>query len=402
MDWRATRLRAPFTNSAGGQMTVEMEIADNDVALRYLIPRQGETAAMVIKHETTGFHFPESSTAFITPQADAMTGWKRTKPSYEEYYVTDAPLDSASQYGNGYTFPALFRIGNDGWALLSETGVDGYFCGSHLSDYTDGGYSIAYAMPGENNGNGSASPGVALPCATPWRTITVGSDLAPIVETVVPWAVVEPRYTLDRPAMAGRGSWSWLLWQDNSINFDDQVKFIDLAAEMGYENVLIDNFWDKNIGRERMPELFAYARAKGINPILWYSSSGHWNDITQSPTHHMDRPIVRKAEMKWLRDNGIRAIKVDFFGGDKQETMRLYEDILSDAADYGIDVVFHGCTLPRGWERMYPNMVGAEAVLASENLVFEQKFCDLEAFHATLHPFIRNSVAIMEYGGSVH
>ncbi|MDE6134486.1 MAG: glycoside hydrolase family 97 N-terminal domain-containing protein, partial [Muribaculaceae bacterium] len=271
IDWRATRLRAPFTNSAGGQMTVEMEIADNDVALRYLIPRQGETAAMVIKHETTGFHFPESSTAFITPQADAMTGWKRTKPSYEEYYVTDAPLDSASQYGNGYTFPALFRIGNDGWALLSETGVDGYFCGSHLSDYTDGGYSIAYAMPGENNGNGSASPGVALPCATPWRTITVGSDLAPIVETVVPWAVVEPRYTLDRPAMAGRGSWSWLLWQDNSINFDDQVKFIDLAAEMGYENVLIDNFWDKNIGRERMPELFAYARAKGINPILWYS-----------------------------------------------------------------------------------------------------------------------------------
>ena len=115
----------------------------------------------------------------------------------------------------------------------------------------------------------------------------------------------------------------------------------------------------------------------------------------------MDRPIVRKQEMKWLRDNGIRNIKVDFFGGDKQETMRLYEDILSDAADYGIDVIFHGCTLPRGWERMYPNFVGAEAVLASENLVFGQDFCDKEAFHATLHPFIRNSLACMEYGGTV-
>ena len=114
----------------------------------------------------------------------------------------------------------------------------------------------------------------------------------------------------------------------------------------------------------------------------------------------MDRPIERKKWMKWMKDNGVDAIKVDFFGGDKQETMRLYEDILSDAADYGIDVVFHGCTLPRGWERMYPNFVGSEAVLASENMIFDQKFCDKEALHATLHPFIRNSAAIMEYGGS--
>lgn len=104
--------------------------------------------------------------------------------------------------------------------------------------------------------------------------------------------------------------------------------------------------------------------------------------------------------MKWMQDNGVNAIKVDFFGGDKQETIRLYEDILSDAADYGIDVVFHGCTLPRGWERMYPNFVGAEAVLASENMIFDQGFCDSEALNATLHPFIRNATAIMEYGGS--
>lgn len=185
------------------------------------------------------------------------------------------------------------------------------------------------------------------------------------------------------------------------MNMDDQKIFIDLAVDLGYENILIDAGWDKNIGYERMPELLGYAKDRGIRPILWYSSSGHWNDIVQSPTNKMDRPIVRKKEMKWLRDNGVECIKVDFFGGDKQETMRLYEDILSDAADHGIDVIFHGCTLPRGWERMYPNHVGSEAVFASENLIFEQIHCDLEAFHATLHPFIRNAVALMEYGGSV-
>ena len=100
-----------------------------------------------------------------------------------------------------------------------------------------------------------------------------------------------------------------------------------------------------------------------------------------------------------MRDNGVKGIKVDFWGGDKQETMRLYEDVLSDANDYGLMVIFHGCTLPRGWERMYPNYVGSEAVRASENLVFGQHECDIEAQNATLHPFIRNAVGCMEFGG---
>ncbi len=401
IDYNANTLATTFKNTKGGKMKVEWQVADNDIAFRYIIPAQGESRSMVVESEATGYRFPEETTVFMTPQSDPMIGWKRTKPSYEEYYITDAAVGTPSQYGHGFTFPALMKIGDKGWVLLSESGVDGYYCGSHLSDSKEGVYTIAYPMEGENNGNGSASPGIALPGKTPWRTITVGRTLAPIVETTAPWNVVEPLYTTSRPANPGKGTWSWLLWQDNSINAEDQRKFIDLAHAMGYQNVLIDNWWDKNIGRDGMKELIGYARSKGVNVILWYSSSGYWNDIEQSPVNHMDRPIVRKKEMAWLRDMGVKAIKVDFFGGDKQETMRLYEDILSDAADYGLDVIFHGCTLPRGWERMYPNYVGSEAVLASENLVFEQKFCDMEAFHATLHPFIRNAAGIMEYGGTV-
>lgn len=389
-----------FRSADGLGMSVEWHVSDNDVAFRYLIPRQGETGSMIVTEEATSFRFPGVTTTFLTPQSDAMIGWKRTKPSYEEYYTADAPMDTVSEYGHGYTFPALFRVGDRGWVLLSESGVNGYYCGSRLSDFHDGMYSIAYPMPEENNGNGSASPGIALPGKTPWRTITVGGSLAPIVETTIPWDVTEPQYEVSRPAAAGKGTWSWILWQDGSINYDDQKTYIDFAAELGYRNVLVDNWWNTNIGREGMKSLSDYARPRGVNLIVWYSSSGHWNDIEQGPTGLMDRPVVRKKEMAWLRSIGVGTIKVDFFGGDKQETMRLYEDILSDAADYGIDVIFHGCTMPRGWERMYPNFVGAEAVLASENMIFGQPFCDLEAFHATLHPFIRNAAGLMEYGGS--
>ena len=110
---------------------------------------------------------------------------------------------------------------------------------------------------------------------------------------------------------------------------------------------------------------------------------------------------VGKAALDFLIANSgnRRNLEVDFFGGDKQETMRLYEAILSDANDYGLMVIFHGCTIPRGWERMYPNYVGSEAVLASENLIFSQHSNDMEAFNACLHPFIRNTIGCMEFGG---
>lgn len=400
VDKKANTFTVRLANAKKQEMEVEFIVEDHNVAFRYFLPKQGGTGSVRVMKETTGFRFPGKTTTFLTPQSDAMIGWKRTKPSYEEEYKADAPMDTPSQYGHGYTFPGLFRMGEDGWVLVSETGVDSRYCGSRLSDAQDGLYTVAFPMSEENNGNGTSEPAFALPGHTPWRTLTVSRDLAPIVETTVVWDVVEPRFATEHKYKYGRGTWSWILWQDNSINYDDQVRYIDMASAMGYEYTLIDNWWDNNIGHKRMEDLIKYAQGKGVDIFLWYSSSGYWNDIEQSPINIMDNPIARKREMRWLQQQGVKGIKVDFFGGDKQETMRLYEAILSDADDHGLMVIFHGCTLPRGWERMYPNYVGSEAVLASENMIFNQHFCDNEAFNATLHPFIRNTVGCMEFGGT--
>lgn len=401
VEHEATRALAEYVTAGGRRFGMEWIVSDNDIAFRYILPKEGETGSVRMLSEETYFNFPEGTTSYLTPQSDAMIGWKRTKPSYEEYYTLDAPLDAKSQYGHGYTFPCLFKVGDKGWVLVSETGVDSHYCGSRLSDYdADKGYKLEFPMPEENNGNGTVAPAFALPGTTPWRTITVGSDLRPIAETTIPFDVVSPRYETSHKYVFGKGTWSWILWQDDSINYDDQVKYIDLSAAMGFKYVLIDNWWDTNIGRERIPELVKYANSKGIDVFLWYSSSGWWNDIEQGPVNVMSETIARKAEMRWMESIGVKGIKVDFFGGDKQETMRHYENILSDADDHGLMVIFHGCTLPRGWERMYPNYVGSEAVRASENLIFSQYDCDIEAQCACLHPFIRNAVACMEYGGS--
>jgi len=398
VQYRANELTSRFTNAQNDALEIIFRVSDRDVALAYRVtsPRKKR---MVIRSEATGFKFPTNATAFVTPQVRWGGGFAASKPSYEEAYLLDLPVGTKSRPGLGFTFPALFRIGDDGWVLLSETGVSSSYAGTRLSDPTpEGLYSIAFPEAAENAGVGDATVSGALPMLTSWKTITVGDSLRPIVETTVATDVVKPLYEPSQVYRPGRVTWSWLLWQDQSMNLADQQKFIQLAADLGYEYILIDALWDEKIGRPRMATLVAEARALNVGVLLWYNSNGSGNDAPQSPLHCMDTAPARQREMAWLKTIGVKGLKVDFFGGDKQTTMKYYEDILTDANAYGLMLNFHGATLPRGWERMYPNHMTSEAVTASENLVFSQGFADKEAFNSTVFPFVRNPVAAMDYG----
>ena len=399
VDYKAVEAVFTFAKDERPVYDVIFRVSDRDVAFRYrLYPRRNKLSCVIFS-EATGFRLPQTATAFLCPQVKPGGGFAGTYPSYETGYSLDEPVGK-NGWGEGYTFPCLFRNEDKGWILISETGVSSAYCASRLMGEPDGLYTIGYPQEGENNGNGSAAPGIPLPGMTPWRTITLGNSLAPIMETTVPFDLVEPLYEASKEYVYGPGSWSWIIGMDPSTNYDEQKRYIDFTAEMGYRTVLVDALWDTQIGRDRIAELAEYAAGKGVALYLWYNSNGYWNHAPQGPKGIMDNTIARRREMKWMQSIGIRGIKVDFFGGDKQETMKLYEDILADANDYGILCVFHGCTLPRGWERMYPNYASSEAVLASENLHFSQGACDNEAFNACIHPFIRNTVGSMDFGGS--
>lgn len=397
--YQANELVCNYLNEKGDTLQVIFRVSNNDIAQAYRIASPKHTHC-IIEKEATGFDFPSYTTTFITPQAPAGDGWMGTKPSYEEEYTLDEAIGTPSRYKLGYTFPALFHVGNDGWVLVSETGVSSHYAGTKLSEGTqDGLYTIAFPEKAENGGVGDATIAASIPSLTSWKTITVGETLKPIVETTSAYDNVRPLYEPTQVYQPGRSTWSWILWQDASCNYKDQQTFIDLAAAMGYEYILIDALWDKQIGYENMPSLITYAQSKGVDVLLWYNSNGNWNDAPQGPKHCLDSAPARQKEMAWMKILGVKGIKVDFFGGDKQATMKLYEDILTDANQYGIAVVFHGCTLPRGWERMYPNHMSSEAALVSENLVFGQYHADKEAQRSTLYPFIRNAVSAMDFGG---
>ena len=402
ISYDATEAVCHFEKGGRQALDIQFHITDRDVAYRYKIYpkkiRGGETLVAVVNGEASGFVMPEGTTTFLCPQAGPMGGFARTSPSYETSYTLDDQMGK-NGWGNGFTFPCLFKT-PAGWLLLSEAGTDGGYVGCRLLSKGGNKYQIGFPQEGEMNGMGSTSAAVSLPCETPWRTITLGTTLAPIVETTVTNDVVRPKYQASKEYVYGKGSWSWIIGMDPSCNFDEQKRYIDFSAAMGWRSVLVDALWDVQIGYEKMAELARYGRERGVGLFLWYNSNGQWNDAPQSPKGKMDKSAARRKEMAWMKENGILGIKVDFFGGDKQPMMQLYEDILTDANEFGLQVIFHGCTLPRGWERMYPNYVASEAVLASENLHFGQGACDAEAFNACIHPFIRNTVGSMDFGGS--
>ena len=410
--YEATEAVCQVEKNGRRAMDIIFRVSNRDVAFSYKLyskkGRGNETLAAIVENEASGFVLPDGTTTFLCPQSKPMGGFARTSPSYETSYTLDEPMGK-NGWGEGYSFPCLFKVPvaatksqptGQGWVLISETGTDGNYVACRLLNEGGANYKIGFPQQGEMNGWGSTTASVSLPAQTPWRTITVGNTLQNVVETTVPFDLVKPKYKASRDYTYGAGSWSWIIGMDSSCNFDEQKRYIDFSAAMGWRTVLIDALWDKQIGYEKMAELSRYAKSKGVGLFLWYNSNGSWNDAPQSPLNKMNRSAARRQEMKWMQENGILGIKVDFFGGDKQAMMQLYEDILTDANEFGIQCIFHGCTLPRGWERMYPNYVASEAVLASENLHFGQGSCDAEAFNGCIHPFIRNTVGSMDFGGS--
>ncbi len=166
---------------------------------------------------------------------------------------------------------------------------------------------------------------------------------------------------------------------------------------MNWRYCLIDAYWDKQIGYEKIEKLAEYAKTKNVIILLWYNSAGDWNTTPLTPRDKMLTKESRQTEFQKLKDMGIGGVKVDFFGGDGQSMMKYYIDILKDAAKYNLAVNFHGCTFPRSWYRTYPNLVSMEAVRGEEYVTFGQLFADNQPSHCAILPFARNLFDPMDF-----
>ena len=380
----------------GEKLDIIFQVSNDGAAFRYYFPETGSKIHH-LSEEKTSFHFAPTAKAWLQPMAQAKTGWKESQPSYEEYYEKEIPVGTASTLGAGWVYPALFRSG-DVWLLVSESGLNRNYCGTRLRhESPNGEYQIGFPDAKENINGGAVNPESSLPWFSPWRVVVVG-NLKTIAESTLGVDVADKPAFASKPQYEpGKSSWSWVLLGDDQTNYETQKRFIDYAAQMNWRYCLIDALWDKQIGYEKIKELTDYAATKNVKILLWYNSAGDWNGTPQTPRDRMLTHESRISEFERLKKMGVAGLKIDFFGGDGQSVIAYYQDILEDAAAYNFVMNFHGATLPRGWERKYPNLLTMEAIRGFEFVTFEQANADEEPTHAAMLPFTRNVFDPMDF-----
>jgi hypothetical protein len=375
-------------------MQVIVRVADDGVAFRYVFPEQDDTPRRVLA-EATGFQLPAGSRAWIQPyQPPSM--WT---PSYEDYFADGIEAGTAAPTGAGWCLPALFQVaGEDRWVLLAEAAVDEHYCGCRLEQQAPQSlYRIRFPEPDDGNGTGEVCPASRLPWQTPWRVVMVSDRLEAMVNSTLITDLNPPSRVADTSWIKpGRVAWSWWSDHDSPRDYASQCAFVDLAAEMGWEYVLVDANWTLMDGGN-VRQLADYAKSRGVGLLLWYNSGGPHNSVTEKPRGCLADPHIRRFEYQLLGQWGIQGIKVDFFHSDKQNLMQLYLDILKDAADAKLMINFHGCTVPRGWSRTYPHLMTMEAVKGAECYTFAREYPEKAPVQNTILVFTRNVVGPMDY-----
>ena len=382
-----------FQNAKSAKMELIVRAFDNGAAFRYRFP-ETDTAARKVTQEATGYAIPKDARCWMMPY-DAPTEYS---PAYEVYYEGDIAVGTPCPKEYGWAFPALFSVESGKcWALLTEADMDHSYFGARLeSKAPKGVYRMRMPHPDEGLDTGSVEPSSALPWQTPWRVAIVGT-LATIVKSTLVTDLSPATSMKDVSWIKpGRVSWSWWSDQDSPRDCVKLKTFIDLAAEMGWEYTLVDANWNI-MDKGTIHDLMRYAAEKKVGVLLWYNSGGPHNRVTEMPRGMFDLPSVRRFELDRLKSWGVKGVKVDFFQSDKQNILSLYQDILADAAERKIMVNFHGCTMPRGWSRTWPNLMSMEAVRGEESYIFDKAYPDKAPSYNTILPFTRNVIGPMDY-----
>ena len=360
-----------FESGAGTKMNMYLRIYTDGVAFRYEFPQE-----VVLTKSTTTYNIPQG-----------MKRWtQKWHESYEDFY----PLNTdgvGNNRGGDWGYPALFEMNDSVFMLLTEADVTRENCGSWLNNRED---RTRYRIRMQED---------EMVCKKGWKStwnVAIIGSLADVVESTLVTDV-------STPCAIGDTSWiepglvSWIYWAYNHGSKDFQIvkKYIDFAVDMNLPYVLIDWEWDEMANGGNLDDAIAYAKERGIKPLLWYNSSTAW--LGPGPLYRLNNKENREKEFAKLQQMGVKGIKVDFFQKDSLSTMNYFIDILEDAAKYELMVNFHGATIPRGFQRTYPNMVSVEGVYGAEWYNNAPVLTNRAAAHNCTLPFTRNVVGPMDY-----
>jgi len=354
----ARELTIGVRNSAGSNANFIFRAYNDGVAYRYSIA----SGISAVSSEESTFNLPNSATVWYQ--------------SYINTYEGDYLQSTAGAVTGRIGLPLLASINATNWVYLAEAVTDNQYAFFSLTPASG---TFRYVPASDE----SLPIEVTAPFSSPWRVALIGT-LANIVESTMVQNL-NPQTTLASTSWIkpGRVAWSW--WSDHASpsNLQIQKDYVDFAAEMSWEYILVDEGWSSSwIG-----ELVNYGASKNVGIISWH----FFGDFTQwTPGGWLPSYQNALSKFNQLKNWGVKGAKIDFFDSDSQIRTQTKEEIYRAAATSQMLFNFHGATLPRGEQRRYPNFLTEEGVKGAEHL-------NNNASHTTVLPFTRNVTGSMDY-----
>ena len=368
------------------QLRLVLRLYDDGVAFRY---EWSGLRNQVLPKEQTTYLIPEGTKRWMQQWTEAYESFF---PLTTTYKVEPIPsfsgiFKSAEGYNNRWGYPVLYEPADGLFVLLSEANIERRQSASCL--FNEGEYFRV--VPDKNDVRVSGI------WRSPWRVAIIGS-LGDVVESTLITDVSSPNKLLDTSWIHPRVV-SWIYWAYNHGSNDYQIikKYVDMAVTLKLPYVLIDAEWDEMQDGRTIEEAVAYATSQGVKPLIWYNSSVGWVDGAPGPKYRLNKPEDREREFAWCEKIGVAGVKIDFFSGDNQMNMDYCIDLLECAARHHLLVNFHGATIPRGWQRTYPNLLSTEGVYGAEWYNNVPTFTTQAASHNATLPFTRNVIGPMDY-----
>lgn len=363
----ARELTVTFVNSDGNNLRMVFRVYNDAVAFRYTL-QDGE-GKIQYSDEASEFNFANFQNAVCTKYGKGNS----------EYWVesTWANLNEA----NGYSEPMLVQAGNDNYVLVTEAAALSSIGTSKIVKGTKTG-GLKLKLVDEGSRNVSSDSYVTTPFESPWRTLIIGTLQDVVASTAVENLSPASKITDTSWIKPGRVAWNWA-GEDGSNDCTQAMsqKYVDMAAEQGWEYTLLDEGWQ---GKTNVRDIVNYANEKNVGILLWFNQKEFASDY---------QSIYNK--MKVYADLGIKGMKIDFFDDDRQDVLKKYENMLQAAADLHLLINFHGCTRPSGLERTWPNLMTMEAVYGGEMYMYWSGL--INGAHTVNLVLTRNVIGSMDY-----
>ncbi|HEX4021546.1 MAG TPA: glycoside hydrolase family 97 protein [Acidobacteriaceae bacterium] len=376
-------------NASARTMMVEARAYNGAIAFRYVIPQQTGLSDFRLEREHTEFHISK----------DAST-WALELPNFRSMYESEyihLPISAFSNQGGVDSrfligLPLLMHVPGVAWMAITEADLEGNGA-MYLTNSSDGwgGRSFVSELAPRFDDPRLAVVST-LPHHSAWRVFLVGDEPGRLIESNVIDDLNPPVAIADTSWIhPGKASWDWWsgdIGADGKPAFTTETMkyYVDFAAQSGFPYMLVDAGWslDNDITKLRgnvdVPAVVQYAASKGVKIWIWMS---------YEPTAaQMDTafPLFEK----W----GVAGVKIDFISRDDQQGIAFYYRAAHEAAAHHLMVDFHGATKPWGLDRMYPNVLGYEAVLGMEQSKAGTRDNPL---HRTTIPFTRMLTGPMDY-----